>query len=153
MPRPGPPSPPARRPRPGRRRRVGLGGVSEPAATAGALLAWLATAASGGWVLARWLLAGGSLARKTATAAPAPVILGHAGAGALGLALWASFMLSGWAALAWIAVGLLAPVAGLGLGVLLLGLPRPARPGAGSAAARTADPGAGRHDRRPGCSP
>jgi hypothetical protein len=110
---------------------LGLGGVSEPAATAGALLAWLATAASGGWVLARWLLAGGSLARKTATAAPAPVILGHAGAGALGLVLWASFTLSGWAPLAWSAVGLLAPVAGLGLGVLLLGLPRPARPGAG----------------------
>ncbi len=65
------------------------------------------------------------------TAAPPAVILGHAGAGALGLVLWASFMLSGWSPLAWIAVGMLAPVAGLGMGVLLLGLPRPVRPAIG----------------------
>lgn len=110
---------------------LGLGGVSELAAKAGALLAWLATAASGGWVLARWLLAGGRPWRKSATAAPAAVILGHVGAGALGLLLWASFLLSGWVPLAWTAVGLLAPVAGLGMGVLLLGLPRPARPAIG----------------------
>ena len=112
--------------------RLGLGGVSELAAKVGALLAWLATAMSGGWVLARWLLAGGSPLRRTATAAPPAVILGHAGAGALGLVLWTCFTLSGWAALAWIALGLLAPVAGLGMGVLLLGLPGPVRPDIGA---------------------
>jgi hypothetical protein len=106
---------------------LGLGGVSELAAKVGALLAWLATATSGGWVLARWLLAGGSPLRRTTTAAPPAVILGHAGAGALGLALWTCFTLSGWAALAWIALGVLAPVSGLGMGVLLLGLPGPVR--------------------------
>jgi hypothetical protein len=111
---------------------LGLGGVSELAAKIGALLAWLATAASGGWVLARWLLAGGSPLRRTTTTAPPAVILGHAGAGALGLALWTCFTLSGWAALAWIALGLLAPVAGLGMGVLLLGLPGPVRPDIGA---------------------
>jgi hypothetical protein len=111
---------------------LGLGGVSELAAKVGALLAWLATAASGGWVLARWLLAGGSPLRRTETAAPPAVILGHAGAGALGLALWTCFTLSGWAALAWIALGVLAPVAGLGMGVLLLGLPGPVRPDIGA---------------------
>jgi hypothetical protein len=110
---------------------LGLGGVSELAAKVGALLAWLATAASGGWVLARWLLAGGSPLRRTMTAAPPAVILGHAGAGALGLVLWTCFTLSGWPALAWIALGLLAPVAGLGMGVLLLGLPGPVRPDIG----------------------
>jgi hypothetical protein len=107
---------------------LGLGGVSELAAKAGALLAWLATAASGGFVLARWLLAGGSPRRGTPTAAPPAVILGHVGAGALGLVLWVSFMLSGWVPLAWTALAVLAPVAGLGMGVLLLGLPAPARP-------------------------
>jgi cobalamin synthase len=56
------------------------------------------------------------------------VILGHVGAGALGLVLWVSFMLSGWVPLAWTALAVLAPVAGLGMGVLLLGLPAPARP-------------------------
>jgi hypothetical protein len=104
---------------------LGLGGVSELAAKVGALLAWLATAASGGWVLARWLLAGGRLRRGTATAAPPSVIVAHVGGGAAGLLLWAVFMLTEWVPLAWIALGMLAPVAGLGMGVLLIGLPRP----------------------------
>ena len=91
---------PAGQPRPARRRaarptRSASAASSESAAKAGALLAWLATAASGGLVLARWLLAGGSPLRRTVTAAPPAVILGHVGAGALGLVLWVSFMLSG----------------------------------------------------------
>jgi hypothetical protein len=104
---------------------LGLGGVSELAAKVGALLAWLATVASGGWVLGRWLLAGGRLRRGTSTATPPSVILAHVGGGAAGLVLWAVFMLTGWVPLAWIALGMLAPVAGLGMGVLLIGLPRP----------------------------
>lgn len=111
---------------------LGLGGVSEFAAKIGALLAWLATAASGGFVLVRWLLAGGSPLRRTLTSAPPAVILSHVGAGALGLVLWVSFMLSGWVPLAWTALAILAPVAGLGMGVLLLGLPGPARPRTGT---------------------
>jgi hypothetical protein len=104
-----------------------LGGVSELAAQVGALLAWLAAAASGGLVLARWLRAGGSPLRGTATAAPPAAILGHVSGGLLGLLLWAVFMLGGWAVLAWIALGLLAPVAGVGMAVLVLGLPSPGR--------------------------
>jgi hypothetical protein len=118
------------------------GPAGELAAKIAALLAWLATAASGGWMLARWLLAGGRPLRRTMTAAPPAVILGHAGAGALGLALWTCFALSGWAALAWIALGILAPVSGLGMGVLLLGLPGPVRPAIGA-------PGPGRRARIP----
>ena len=106
-----------------------LGGVSELAAQVGALLAWLAAAASGGLVLARWLGAGGSPLRRTATAAPPAVILGHVGGGLLGLVLWGAFLLGGWPVLAWIALGLLAPVAGAGMAVLVLGLPSPGRPG------------------------
>jgi manganese efflux pump family protein len=115
-------------------RGLGLGGVSELAAKVAALLAWLATAASGGFVLVRWLLAGGSPLRRTTTAAPPAVILGHVGAGVLGLVLWACFMLSGWVACAWTALAILAPVAGLGMGLLLLGLPGPVRPRAGGRA-------------------
>ena len=106
---------------------LALGSVSRLAVNLGALLAWLATAASGGWILVRWLLGGGSLRRKSAAAAPPAVTLGHVSGGALGLVLWAVFMATRWAAVAWIALGLLAPVAGLGMTVLLLGLPRPAR--------------------------
>ena len=65
------------------------------------------------------------------TAAPPAVILGHVGSAALGLALWACFMLSGWVALAWTALAILAPVSGLGMSVLLLGLPGPLRTRAG----------------------
>ncbi len=53
------------------------------------------------------------------------MIVGHGGLGLLGLTIWALFMGTGWAALAWISVGLLPPVAGLGMTVLLSGLPRP----------------------------
>ena len=106
---------------------AGSRGVSRLAADLGALLAWLATAASGGWILVRWLLAGGSLRRKSATAAPPAVTLAHAGGATLGLVLWAVFTATRWAPFAWIALGLLAPVAGLGMSVLLLGLPRQAR--------------------------
>ena len=47
----------------------------------------------------------------------------------LGLLLWVAFLLGGGPVLAWIALGLLAPVAGAGMAVLVLGLPAPARPG------------------------
>jgi len=71
-----------------------------------------------------------------ADAAPAAVIVGHGGLGLLGLTVWTLFMATGWAALAWISVGLLAPVAGLGLTVLLTGLPR-SRPAAASSLSPT----------------
>jgi hypothetical protein len=116
-----------------------LGGVSEGAAQAGALLAWLATAASGGLVLARWLRAGGRLRRTSATATPPAVIAGHVGGGLLGLVLWVAFLLGGGTVLAWIALGLLAPVAGAGMAVLALGLPSPV-PAAGAVRRRSGMP-------------
>jgi len=104
-----------------------LSGLSGVAVRVAALLAWLATAASGGYVLARWLRAGGSLRVPAgpSSTAPSAVIAGHASLGLLGLVLWVVFMSTGWAAAAWAAVGLLAVVAGLGMGVLALGLPSP----------------------------
>jgi hypothetical protein len=116
-----------------------LGGVSELSVKLGALLAWLATAASGGYILVRWLLAGGSLHRRNPTAAPPAVIAGHAGFGVFGLVLWITFMATGVTALAWVAVAIMAPVAGLGMGVLMLGLPAP-RSGSRAAASVAADP-------------
>ena len=106
-------------------------GFNELATEVAALLAWLATAGSGGWILIRWWRAGGRPARprgRADTAASAAVIVGHVGLGLLGLAVWTLFMITGWMACAWIAVGLLPPVAGLGLTVLITGLPSPPSP-------------------------
>jgi hypothetical protein len=104
-------------------------GFSESAAEVAALFAWLAAAGSGGWIIIRWWRAGGRLSRPRraadSAAAPPAVIVGHGGLALLGLTIWTLFISTGWAALAWISVGLLTPVAGLGMTVLLSGLPRP----------------------------
>ena len=125
-------------------------GFSEMATEVAALLAWLAAAGSGGWILIRWWRAVGRPARPrgpaAAAAAPSAVILGHAGLGLLGLAVWTMFMITGWTALAWISVGLLCPVAGLGMTVLISGLPSPQSPG--SPASAGAAPAAGRPQRQ-----
>lgn len=102
-----------------------LGGGSELAVTIAALLGWLITASSGGYVVVRWWRAGGRLRRRTVTAVSPVVMLGHAGLGLLGLVLWTVFAATGSPALAWMSVGLLAPVAGLGMSVLVIGLPSP----------------------------
>ncbi|HEX8007769.1 MAG TPA: hypothetical protein VF482_15235 [Trebonia sp.] len=99
------------------------GGVSELAMRIAALLAWLATAAAGGRLLLRWLRAGGSLRRRTASSVPPAVTIGHVGGGLLGLACWIVFMLTGWGPLAWVSLATMLPVAGLGMGVLTVGLP------------------------------
>ena len=105
-----------------------LGGGSEFAVQIAALVAWLITAASGGYVLGRWWRAGGRLRRQTDTAVPPVVTLGHPGLGLLGLVIWAVFVATGWVPLAWVAVGLLAALAGLGMAILVIGLPSPRSP-------------------------
>ena len=96
-----------------------------------ALIAWLVTAGSGAYVLGSWLSHGGSLRRRTGgTGAPPAVIFGHFGLALTGLVIWIVYLVVGWAALAWIAVGVLLPVAGLGMAALAIGLPGlPSLPG------------------------
>ena len=115
-----------------------LGGISDLAVRIAALLAWLVTAASGAFMLLRWLLAGGSLRARGSTSAPPPVMAGHAGFALTGLLGWTLFTITGWAWLGWACLVVLLPVAGLGMGVLLLGLPTPAR---GSTGARSGKKG------------
>jgi manganese efflux pump family protein len=89
-----------------------------------ALIAWLVTAGSGGYVLGSWLAHGGTLRRRSdGTGTPPAVIIGHFGLALTGLVIWVVYLVAGWAALAWTAVGLLLPVAGLGMSVLSIGLP------------------------------
>ena len=112
------------------------GGVSELAVRIAALLAWLATAAAGGHLLLRWLRAGGSLRRRTASSVPPAVTIGHVGGGLLGLAFWIVFMLTGWGPLAWVSLATMLPVAGLGMGVLTVGLPAAGLPAIAAPPAR-----------------
>jgi hypothetical protein len=99
------------------------GGVGDLPLSLAALAAWAVTAASGSYLIWSWLLAGGDPRRRTGTAAPPQVILAHAGLAITGLALWISFLATNVVALAWSATALLVPVAGLGMGLVTLGLP------------------------------
>ena len=91
-----------------------------------ALIAWLVAAASGAYVLGSWIARGGTLrrpARGAGTGSPPAVLLGHFGLALCGLACWVAYLVTGWAALAWVAVAVLLPVAGLGMATLVTGLP------------------------------
>lgn len=89
-----------------------------------ALGAWLVTAASGAYVLGSWISGGGTLRqRAAATGSPPAVIFGHFGLALAGLVIWIAYLIAGWAALAWTAVGVLLPVAGLGMATVSIGLP------------------------------
>ena len=109
-----------------------------------ALIAWLVTAGSGAYVLLSWISGGGSLRlaanragradRADSTGSPPAVIIGHFGLALTGLVLWAIYLAVGWAALAWTAVCILLPVAGLGMASLTVGLPGRLSAGDGSEA-------------------
>ncbi len=100
-----------------------------------ALIAWLVTAASGGYVLLRWIARGGTLRRRAgSTGSPPVVIVGHFGLALAGLAVWVAYMIAGWSALAWVCVGVLLPIAGLGMAALAIGLPGAPSPTAAQAA-------------------
>jgi hypothetical protein len=118
-----------------------------------ALIAWLVTAAAGGYLLGGWLSHGGTLRRRAGgTGSPPAVIIGHFGLALTGLVIWIIYLFVGWAALAWIAVGVLLLVAGLGMAALSIGLPglprlpglpdRPVPAVAGSAATGATSAGA-----------
>jgi manganese efflux pump family protein len=120
-------------------------GGRDLAMSVAALFAWLVTAGSGAYVLGSWITQGGSLRRRagtTNTGSPPTVIFGHFGLALSGLVIWVAYLITGWAALAWAAVGVLLPVAGLGMATLAVGFP-----GAGRRAVTgdnaTAAPGSG----------
>jgi len=91
-----------------------------------ALIAWLAAAGSGAYVLGSWIARGGTLrrpARGAGTGSPPALLFGHFGLALSGLVFWVAYLATGWAALAWVAVAVLLPVAGLGMATLVTGLP------------------------------
>ena len=110
------------------------GGLGVGAAVA-ALIAWLLTAATGGYLLVRWAAHGGMRRPPSGSAGlPPAVILGHFGLAIGGLVVWIGYLLTDAPALAWLAVGFLLPVAGLGIATLVLSIPETAAANAHQAA-------------------
>jgi manganese efflux pump family protein len=105
--------------------------ASDLGASLAALAAWVLTAAAGSYLLAGWLAPGWSRRRRPSrTAALPPVILlAHFAVAVAGLGIWIAFVVTDTAALAWAAVGLILPAAGLGMAGLAAALPG-ASPGA-----------------------
>lgn len=94
-----------------------------------ALLSWLAAEGLGAWMLRRWIIAGGaSRPGRSADGASAPVIFSHAGLALAGLTSWVVFLATGSAAVAWLAIGFLAPAIGLGVSTVTTWTPYPVRP-------------------------
>jgi manganese efflux pump family protein len=71
------------------------------------LITWLSTASLGAYML-RGLVAAGGLRRQRTIrdGLPPEVLFGHFGLALTGLVVWVSYLATGWAALAWSAVGL-----------------------------------------------
>ncbi|WP_040799473.1 hypothetical protein [Nocardia higoensis] len=87
-----------------------------------ALILWLLTAAGGFVLLSTWIAKGG--ARQSGSShLPAPVVFGHFLLAVAGLVVWIIYLFVDNDALAWVAFGLLVPVALLGFVMLLRWLP------------------------------
>ena len=110
-----------------------------------ALAAWVLTAAAGTYLLAGWLadrlrgpwLAGGRRGGRLrsegrprggrTSGSATGFVVGHFGLALTGLLLWIAFVVTGLAALAWIAVVLVVIIASLGMAVLAAALPEPSQ--------------------------
>jgi hypothetical protein len=100
-----------------------------------ALISWLLAESLGAYMFRSWLTSiragrtssGGSKRRESGaqdTMSPA-LVLGHASLALAGLVSWVSFLASGQSALAWLAIGLVAPAIGLGISTVTVWTPYP----------------------------
>jgi hypothetical protein len=91
-----------------------------------ALASWLVDVGSGGYMLGRWIARGGLGERRARRDRLGPtVIFMHFGLASGGLAVWVSYLATGWTALAWSSVVLLMPAIGLGLSAVTVWTPYP----------------------------
>jgi hypothetical protein len=93
---------------------------------------WLFDAVSGGYMLRTWIARGGLQRQRAADRLAPRVVFGHFGLASTGLLVWVSYLATRWIVLAWLAVGLLMVVIGLGVSTVTVWTPFPAhRAGAG----------------------
>jgi len=81
-----------------------------------ALASWFVTAVAGAYLLA-------GLRTPGRRRMPAPMAVGHGGLAVAGLVIWIAYLLTGAAAVSWVAVGFTFVIAGLGMATLLAGMP------------------------------
>jgi hypothetical protein len=91
-----------------------------------AFASWLITECLGAYMLARVVARGGRGRRRVRGVSPT-VLFGHAGLAFAGFLSWVTFWLTGSAAIAWLAVGLLGPAIGLGISAVTVWTPFPVR--------------------------
>jgi len=93
------------------------------------LLVWLVTESLGAFMLRDWIVSGGAARAwrqpRKAEGMSLPVLAGHAGLNLTGLLVWIIFLLSGVKALAWVALGFMAPAIGLGISTVAIWTPYP----------------------------
>ncbi len=89
-----------------------------------ALVTWLITAGLGSAMTVRWIAHGGlRRARAGHAQVPPTMIVAHFGLAVTGLLAWIAYLVTGLTSVAWTASGLLLPVIGLGMAMLILSLP------------------------------
>ena len=111
------------------------------------LVTWVFDAVSGGYMLRTWIARGG-LRRQRASDRLAPrVVFAHFGMASTGLLVWIGYLATRWIVLAWLAVGLLTLVIGLGISTVTVWTPFPAHradtEGAAGSGPDAGDPDAG----------
>jgi len=93
------------------------------------LFTWLFTMSLGAYMLRSVVRHGGLRQQRAIRDGLHPgVLIGHFSLAATGFAVWVGHVITGWDALAWAAVGLLAPAIGLGICTVTLWTPYPRSP-------------------------
>ncbi|MFD0363106.1 hypothetical protein ACFQZZ_16805 [Nocardia sp. GCM10030253] len=87
-----------------------------------ALITWLFTAIGGFILLGTWIAKGGARQPRT-THLPPPIVFGHFLLAVTGLVVWIVYLIVDKVAWAWVAFGLLVPVALLGFAMLARWIP------------------------------
>jgi hypothetical protein len=100
----------------------------EPARTLGfvTLATWLLDAISGGYMLRTWITRGGLRRQRAADGLAPAVVFSHFGLASTGLLLWIAYLVTRLILFAWLAVGGLVIVIGLGISAVTVWTPYPA---------------------------
>ena len=101
------------------------------------LVTWLLDAGSGGYMLRTWIVRGGLRRQRSSDRLAPRVVFTHFGMASTGLLIWLSYLATRWIVLAWLAVGMLTVVIGLGVSTVTVWTPFPAH----RVPADPADPG------------